>query len=175
MSSHEAESAGVPAVPSTEDVVVEQGGQGGNRLLAILIVVGVLLLLAGFLVFLYSLGGDDESALEKLRDVTIIFVGFIWVIVVALLAAMLGVIVWLALLVKNRVMPLLEEILVSVRETTGTVGDTAKRVKGTGEFVTDSVASPIITFYGRVARVRALTRTFAVKPKRPPRDPEPGS
>jgi hypothetical protein len=175
VSSHEAESASVPAAPSTADVIVEQEGQGRNRLLAILIVVGVLLLLIGLLVFLYSLGGPDESSLEKLRDVTIVFVGWIWVIIVLLLAAMLGVIVWLALLMKNRVLPLLEEILVSVRETTGTVGDTAKRVKGTGEFVTDSVASPIITFYGRVARVRALTRTFAVKPKRPPRGPEPGA
>jgi hypothetical protein len=114
--------------------------------------------------------------LETLRDVTIVFVGFIWVIIILILAAMLGVIVWLALLVKNRVLPLLEEILVSVRETAGTMGDTAKRVKGTTEFVSEGVASPVIGFYGRVARVRALTKTFAARPtQRPPRTPETGA
>lgn len=175
MSSLEAEGASVPAAPNMEEVIEQQDGQGGNRLIAILIVVVTLLILVGVLTGLYLLGGDDESALEKLRDVTIVFVGFIWVFIVLLLGAMLGVIVWLALLVKNRVLPLLEEILVSVRETAGTVGDTAKRVKGTSEFVTENVASPVIMLYGRVARLRALTKTFAAKPKRPPRDPEAGS
>lgn len=173
MSSHEAEVIGLPAAPMREEV--REKSQTNYKLLTILIVAGVLILVAALLTGLYLLGGDDQSALEKLRDVTIVFVGFIWVIIVLILAAMLGVIVWLALLVKNRVLPLLEEILVSVRETAGTVGDTAKRVKGTTEFVSEGVASPVIGFYGRVARLRALTKTFAARPtQRPPRTPETG-
>jgi hypothetical protein len=155
---------------------VREKSQTNYKLLTILIVAVALIVLAALLTGLYLLGGDDQSALETLRDVTIVFVGFIWVIIILILAAMLGVIVWLALLVKNRVLPLLEEILVSVRETAGTMGDTAKRVKGTTEFVSEGVASPVIGFYGRVARVRALTKTFAARPtQRPPRTPETGA
>ncbi len=115
------------------------------------IVVVVALFIAG-LVGLYLLGGDDQSALEKLRDITIFLMGLLWIIGVLLLAAMAGIMAWVALTIKNRLLPMLETIL-------STATDTASRVKGTTEFLTEEVAAPVISVYGTIAKARAMTRT----------------
>lgn len=116
---------------------------------AIIIPLVVVAILVGLTVGLYLLGDDRSSALEKLRDIMIIYLGLLWVIVVLLLAVLVGVLVWVGLLIKDKVIPLLE-----------TTQETVARLKGTAEFMSEEVASPVIGFYGSVAKARAMSRSL---------------
>ncbi|MBX6342886.1 MAG: hypothetical protein IRY97_10540 [Thermomicrobiaceae bacterium] len=113
-----------------------------------LIVGGLVVLFVVLTVVLYMLGGADQSALERLRDISVIFLTLSGVLVVLLLGALVGVAVWLGLLLKDRVIPLLEELTA-----------TAARIRGTTEFVSEEVVSPIISVYSTVAGIRAMVKT----------------
>lgn len=145
-------------------VETEQGG-GRGALWAIIIVAVTLLITIGITVGLYFLGGEDQSALERFRDITIVFIGIVWIIIVLLMAVMVGVMVWVALQIKNRVLPLLEDILANVRVTSGEVTETAKRARGTAEFVSERTAAPLISFMGKVTKARTMARMFIVDDK----------
>lgn len=142
-----------------EEFTQEKGGIG-QKIILILVALLALVLAIGVPVGLYLLGSDDASALEKLRDVTIVFIGVLWIIIVLLLGVMVTVMVWVAFQIKNRVLPLLEEILDNVRNTSGEVTDTARRARGTAEFVSERVAQPIISTLSTVARWRATAKMF---------------
>uniref|UniRef100_A0A831T9R2 Uncharacterized protein n=1 Tax=Thermorudis peleae TaxID=1382356 RepID=A0A831T9R2_9BACT len=116
----------------------------------ILIVVGLLALFIGLFILLYVLGGPEQSALERVRDIAVIFLALAMVLVVLLLGVLVGVGIWLGLLIKDRLIPLLE-----------VATQTAVRARGTVEFVGESVARPIIRTYGRIAAVRALVQTVS--------------
>ncbi len=118
----------------------------------VFILIGLAVVFIGGGVGLYLLGGSDQSALERLMNISVIFIALSMILVVVLLGVLVGLAVWIALLLKNRTMPALEALLLQV---TGMVG----RVRGTTEFVSEEVASPIISFYSRVAGVRALVKT----------------
>lgn len=147
------------------EVETEQGG-GRGGLWAILIAIVALLITVGIIVGLYFLGDEDQSALERFRDITIVFIGIVWVLIVLLLAVMVGVMVWVALQIKNRALPLLEEILANVKVTSGEVTETAKRARGTAEFMTEKAASPLITVMGKVTKARTMARQFVVDDKK---------
>src|SRR5215207_5883669 len=101
--------------------------------LAILILA---LIVAGIGFGLYQLGGADQAPLERLRDITIILAG---------IAAGL---VFLILVLKDQVIPLLTELT-----------ETARRLRGTTEFMTEEAVKPIISAAGKAAKVRAMLRT----------------
>jgi hypothetical protein len=122
---------------------------------SIIIPIVVVLILAGITTGLYMLGDSDSSALEKLRDIAIIYVGLLWILVVLLMAILVGVLVWVALMIKDKVIPLLE-----------TIQETVARLKGTAEFMSEEVANPVISFYGSVAKVRAVSKTFTGRDKK---------
>jgi hypothetical protein len=113
-----------------------------------LIVGGVAVLLIALIVGLYLLGGEDQSALERLRDISLVFISVGIVLVVMLMAALVGVAVWLALLIKDKIIPLLEQLTA-----------TATRVRGTTQFVSEEVAKPIISTYSTISGWRALIKT----------------
>ena len=113
---------------------------------------GTLLVLGLIIWGLYVLGGPGESALERFRDIAIIFVMLLFLLVVVFLAAIAAALAFLTLQIKDRVIPLLEEL-------TGTV----KRVRGTAEFVTEEAVKPIVAVAGAYARMRAMTRTVTGK------------
>jgi hypothetical protein len=113
-----------------------------------LIVGGVAIVVIGVIVGLYLLGGEDQAPLERLRDISVVFISVAAVLVVMLLAGLVGVILWLALLIKDRIIPVLEEL-----------SATASRIRGTTEFVSEEVASPIISVYSRFAGMRAMMKT----------------
>lgn len=120
-----------------------------------LIVGGLVVLFVVVFVVLYLLGGSDQAPLERIRDISIIFLMLGSVLVVLLLGALVGVGVWLALLLKDKVIPLLEQLT-----------QTAFRVRGTTEFVSEQVAEPIISAYGTVAGIRAMIRTVTGRDRR---------
>ena len=65
-----------------------------------------------------------------------------------LVGALVGVIVWFALRIKDGAVPVFEQL------TT-----TLTRVRGTTEFIGEEAAKPVISFYSRVAGIRALVKT----------------
>ena len=113
---------------------------------------GTLVVLGLIIWGLYVLGDADQSALERLRDIAIIFVVVLFLLVVVIQAAIAAALVFLTVQIKDRVIPLLEEL-------TGTV----KRVRGTAEFMTEEAVKPILTVVSTYAKMRAMTRTVTGK------------
>lgn len=116
------------------------------------------------IVGLYLLGGSDQSALERLRDIAVIFIVLLSLVTVILLAGITAALVFLAMQIKDRVIPLLEE-------ATGTVN----RVRNTTNFMTEEAVKPIITFAGNLSRIRQMGKTVTGARKKPPKPPTFGS
>ena len=127
----------------------ENGAETGKwkwwALLAILILG---LIVVGISFGLYQLGGADQAPLERLRDIVIIFLGFQLMLVTIILAGIAAGLVYLILVLKDQVIPLLTELT-----------ETAKRLRGTTDFMTEEAVKPIISAAGKAAKVRAMVRT----------------
>ena len=109
---------------------------------------GTLVVLALIVWGLYTLGGTDQSALERFRDIAVIFVVLLFLLTVVLLAAIAAALGFLVVQIKDRIIPLLEELTA-----------TARRVRGTAEFVSEEAVKPILTVAGTYAKMRATMRT----------------
>ena len=110
------------------------------------------------IVGLYLLGGADQSALERLRDIAIIFIVLLGLVTVVLLAGVVVALGYLVIQVKDRVIPLLEE-------TTGTV----KRVRGTTEFMTEEAVRPLMNAAATYSRLRSMGKVVVGKTKKLPK------
>ncbi|HEX5502679.1 MAG TPA: hypothetical protein VFW96_08655 [Thermomicrobiales bacterium] len=116
-------------------------------------IIAVVLLIV-IIVLLYL--GDEGPITARLRDISIIFISLLGILGVILLAALVGAVLWLVFTVKDKVVPLLE-----------TLTETASRLKGTTEFMTEQAVQPVIRVAGTVARVRAVTKTVTGGKRRP--------
>ena len=105
---------------------------------------------------LYVLGDADQSALERWRDIAIIFVVLLFSLVVVLLGGIAAALAYLVFQIKDRVIPLLEEL-------TGT----AKRIRGTTAFMTEEAVKPLMSVVSTYAKMRAMTRTVTGKGRKP--------
>jgi hypothetical protein len=103
-------------------------------LLLVIVVVGLLL--------------APEWLRAALRDIAIIFMALTGIIGLLLGAALVVGMLVVVFLIKDRVIPLLEQLT-----------QTVARVRGTTEFVSEEVVEPIIQAAGTIAKVRAMTRT----------------
>lgn len=121
--------------------------------------VAALLLFVAVAVGLYLLGGDDQSALEKLRDIAVIFIVLSSILVVILLAALTAVLAFLILQIKDRVIPLLEEAKGGMSQVTST----ATRVRNTTEFVTEEAVRPLMNLTGQISKMRVMRNTVLGK------------
>ncbi len=119
--------------------------------------VGALIVFILIIVGLYFLGDGDQSALERLRDIAIIFVVLLNLLTVLLLAAVTGALIFLVLQVKDKVIPLLEEV-------TGT----AKTVRNTTSFISEESVRPIVGVAGWFAKNRQFSRVVTGKSKKIP-------
>ena len=120
--------------------------------------IATLLIFVILIVVLYLLGDSDQSALERLRDIAIIFIVLTSAITVVLLAGITVALIFLSIQIKDKVIPLLEE-------ATGTV----KRVRGTTNFMTEEAIKPILNVAGSYSRLRGMTKTVTGKRKKPPK------
>jgi hypothetical protein len=120
--------------------------------------IATLLIFIVLIVVLYLLGDSDQSALERLRDIAIIFIVLTSALTVVLLAGITVALIFLTIQIKERVIPLLEE-------ATGTV----KRVRGTTNFVTEEAIKPILNVAGSYSKLRVMTKTVTGKRKKPPK------
>ena len=127
----------------------ENGADTGRwKWWAILTVLILGLIVVGIIYGLYQLGGVDQAPLERLRDIVIIFLSFQLLLVTIALAGIAAGLIFLIVVLKDQIIPLLTEL-------TGT----AKRLRGTTEFMTEEAVKPIITAAGKAAKVRAMVRT----------------
>jgi len=131
----------------------EQKSDKKTMIIAILSAIVVLAILIGISWFLYNLGGTDQSALERVRDISVIFIVLLGGLTVVLLSAVVVALTYLIFQTKDRLIPLLDE-------TT----DTVKRARTTVEFMSDEAVRPMIAAAGTAARVRAMANAF--RPKR---------
>ena len=120
--------------------------------------IATLLIFIVLIVVLYLLGDNDQSALERLRDIAIIFIVLTSAITVVLLAGITVTLIFLSIQIKDKVIPLLEE-------TTGTI----KRVRGTTNFMTEEAIKPILNVAGSYSRFRGMTKVVTGKRKKPPK------
>jgi amino acid transporter len=97
---------------------------------------------------LYSAGDADQSALERFRDIAVIMAVLLFLLTVILLAAITAALGFLTFQVKDRMIPLLEEL-------TGT----ARRIRGTAEFMSEEAVKPFLTVAGAYAKVRGTMRS----------------
>ncbi len=131
----------------------------GARNKGIVAGVGALLLFILIGVGLYLLGGEDQSPLERLRDIAVIFIVLASVLVVILLAGITAALAYLVVQIKDRVIPLLEQAKGGMNEVTGT----AKRIRSTTEFVTEEAVRPLMNLTGFVSRMRTERDTVLGK------------
>ncbi|MEZ4522581.1 MAG: hypothetical protein R3A46_13190 [Thermomicrobiales bacterium] len=146
--------------------IPDEGRSFGQLLTYFLIVVVALLVVVGIPAGLFILGDEDASALERLRDTAIVLMGVLWLIILLLLSIMVFVMVWVAFQIKNRALPMLEEILATVKDTSHETTETVKRARGTVEFVSERIASPVISTLSTAARWRATARMFVTGDKK---------
>lgn len=133
------------------------------------IVAGIVatLVFAGIIVGLYMLGGDHQAALEKLRDISIIFSQVLMLVVVILLAAITAALIWLVFKIKDQVIPMLDKALEILQEFKGT----AERVHGTTDVMTEEAIKPVMTAVGQVAKIRKMGQIVVGKSKSVPDAP----
>jgi hypothetical protein len=134
---------------------VEPKFNNRTKLYMILAIVGAIIVFALIIFGLYQLGDADESALERLRDISIIFMVLLMMITVVLLAGITAALVYLILQVKDRIIPMLEETTTTVR-----------RMRGTAEFVSDEAIKPIVTIASKYASAKAMAKTFVERPSK---------
>ena len=141
-----------------------------KKVLAIGIPVVTLLIFIGVIIWLWT-GGGDATRLEKTRDITIVFLGLGYVLVTMLFAVFVGAFVWLVLMIKDKLLPTLDNLA----QTTGTVKDStseiASRVKHTTDFVTEEVAAPLIKTVGIMTQARTWTKVVTRRPTPKPTSP----
>lgn len=119
---------------------------------ALLTILVIGLVIVGIGYGLFQLGGADQAPLERIRDIVIIFLSFQLLLVTVALAGIAAALVFLIIVLKDQVIPLLHELT-----------ETAKRLRGTTEFMTEEAVKPIITAAGQLAKVRAMTRAVTGK------------
>lgn len=100
-------------------------------------------------IVLYLLGGAEQAPLERIRDIAIIFLALASILVVLLLGALVGIGIWLGLLLRDHLIPLLSAAT-----------DTVTRAKGVVQFSGELVARPLVRTYRRITELRALVRTL---------------
>lgn len=127
----------------------------------------VTLVLVGIIVGLFMLGGDHQSALEKFRDISIIFSQLLMLLTVILLAAITAALIWLVVKIKDQVIPMLDEALAILKEFKGTAG----RVSDTTSFMTEEAVKPIMTAAGQMAKIRKMGQIVTGKSAAVPDSP----
>jgi hypothetical protein len=109
----------------------------------------VLIIILAAVIYWLVTGAGNLSAV---RDVSIIFLAVFTLIAVILIGVMAGLLIWLVILLKDRVIPLLEK-------GQGTLDN----VKGTVGFVGENVASPIIKIAGAAAGAKGVVQGLVGK------------
>jgi hypothetical protein len=118
----------------------------------VFIVLAVILVLVALLlpiVLLLTQPLPGNNWLIGVRDASIIYATMFMCVGAILFIAMTGLLALIAFMIRDHVVPALEK-----------VDDTAKTVRGTATFVSESVVAPIIKVAGAAAATRAMVQTL---------------
>jgi hypothetical protein len=144
-----------------------------RRYLGLLIPVATLLVIVGGVIWFTNRQLSPET-LAKNRDMAIILIAVLAGFSMFLLSIMVGVVIWLLIVVKDKIVPVMDtvqELTTKVKATTDVVADnvvdTSSRVKNTTDFVTEEVAAPLIKAYGFAAQGRAWVRVVTGRTSKP--------
>jgi hypothetical protein len=126
------------------------------------IIAGLLVLVALLLpiILLFTQPLPENNWLIGLRDVSVIYTAMFLCVGAILFIVMTGLIAFIAFMIRDRIVPVIEK-----------VDETVKTVSGTTTFVSESVVSPIIKTAGAAAGARAMVQTLM---RRKPPAPEGG-
>src|SRR5437870_4957191 len=119
----------------------------------VFIILAVILVLAAILlpiVLLLTQPLPDNNWLIGVRDASVIYVAMFLCVGAILFIVMTGLLALIAFAIRDHIVPAIEK-----------VDDTAKTVRGTATFVSESVVSPIIKVAGAAAGARAMVQTLA--------------
>lgn len=118
---------------------------------AFIVLAAVLVLIALLLpiILLFTQPLPDNSWLVGVRDASIIYASMFMCVGAILFVAMTALLALIAFLIRDHIVPALQK-----------VDDTAKTVRGTATFVSESVVAPIIKVAGAAAGARAMVQTL---------------
>ncbi len=140
------------ATPATE-LAQSRASQRRSRLLVLAAAVVAIILLAILILGVYALLQPDAPA-ERLRDIFIIFVALESLVVGIALIILLVQLATLINLIQNEIRP----ILYATSETLNTL-------RGTAQFLGESVVEPVIKLNGYMASLRRVLELMGVKKK----------
>ncbi len=119
----------------------------------VFIVVAAILVLAALLLpmilLLFTYWPADYKWLPAVRDTAIIYASMFMCVGAILFIVMTALLAFIAFAIRDHIVPALEK-----------VDDTAKTVRGTATFVSESVVAPIIKVAGAAAGARAMVQTL---------------
>jgi|SRR5436190_17514313 len=118
----------------------------------VFIVLAAVLLLFALLLPIYLLFTQplpNDSWLVAVRDTSIIYLSLFACVGAILFIVVTGMIALITFMIRDKIVPALEKL-----------DDTAKTVRGTTTFVSESVVSPIIKVAGAAAATRAMVQTL---------------
>ncbi len=128
------------------------------------ILAGVLVLAVLVLpIVLAIVSPESGSWLLNIKDMSIIYASLFMCVGALLFIVMTGLLALIAFLIRDHIVPALEK-----------VNDTAKTVKGTATFVSESVVAPIIKVAGAAAGARAMVQTLMRRNPPKPTEKEEG-
>src|SRR5437868_6044671 len=125
----------------------------------VFIILGVILVLVALLLPIYLLFSQPlpvNNWLVAVRDTSIIYATMFMCVGAILFIVMTALIAFIAFMIRDHIVPALQK-----------VDDTAKTVRGTATFVSESVVAPIIKVAGAAAGTRAMVQTLMRQ--RPPK------
>jgi hypothetical protein len=119
------------------------------RMKYIFIGLAVILVLAAILLPIVLLFFYPDTWLPSVRDTAVIYVAMFQCVGAILFIVMTALLAFIAFTIRDHIVPALEK-----------VDETAKTVKGTATFVSESVVAPIIKVAGAAAGARAMVQTL---------------
>jgi hypothetical protein len=135
-----------------------------RRYIPLIVPIVAMVLIIALIIWFFNRQVAPET-LAKNRDMAIIMSSVLLAFGMFLFSVMIAIVIWLILILKDKIIPILEatnETVSRIKETTDSVAvnvvDTSQRVKTTTDFVTEEVAAPLIKAYGMAAQGRAWMR-----------------
>lgn len=114
------------------------------------VLVVILAIVVGILYWLFS-----SFSIATIRDLAIIAMVVIGGIGLLLGVALAALLLWLVLVIRDRIIPMLEKLTA-----------TAETVRGTTAFVSEELVSPLIKVAGAAAGARGMVEALLRKPRK---------
>ncbi|MCL5958104.1 MAG: hypothetical protein M1358_02105 [Chloroflexi bacterium] len=114
------------------------------------ILVAILAIVVGLLYWLFT-----SFSVATIRDLAIIALVVMSGIGVLLGVALTALLLWLVLVLRDRIIPMLEKLTA-----------TAETVRGTTAFVSEELVSPLIKVAGAAAGARGMVQALLKKPRK---------